>query len=152
MLETVDISKFRDTAASTAFKKHVAPQFLQNNWDRKEVIDTKLPRVLSLANYTVYFRNHFTNEKCNCRHQVILEFGFDNRQAIGSNLLKLEMGNRIFDSSADRVSLGILIALTPSSKIMGGWDSSTGEVDEYSLAIRRAYFGILKTSILLISI
>lgn len=76
---------------------------------------------------------------------------FDNRQAIGTNLLKFEVGHQAFiGNNKDVVSVGICIS--EEAKIQYGWDSSVATFDEYSGALTMQYSNVLKSLVLLVEV
>jgi hypothetical protein len=73
---------------------------------------------------------------------------FDNRQAIGTNLLKFAVGQASFaGENHDVISLGICVS--EGAKIRNGWDASVAIFDEYSGAIMMQYKNVINARIAL---
>lgn len=152
VIQTVDCRQFEVGRPSSQLKKLVEVEFQNMDWNNRVLINRQFETPLSTANYIVDFQKIFSTSECNNRHQVAVEFALDNRQAVGTNLLKANYANQFFSTNADSVSLAVLITLSKSSRISGGWDSATSLFDDYSLAIRQPYAGVFNSTILLLSL
>jgi len=82
------------------------------------------------ANFEVdFFRQ--SNEVGRLTH-VAGEFAFDNRQAIGTNILKVDLclNNLAFRSSQD-VQMGALVTFCRESRDLAAWDPGVGDFEDY---------------------
>ena len=88
---------------------------------------------------------------CGHKHRFFSEFCFDNRQAIGTNLLKFQVAaaNSRFHGYSP---LGFLICADGFSIKNYGWDGGVASYQEYDHAIRIPYKNILNEPPILISI
>ena len=79
---------------------------------------------------------------CNCgKHTLPIVLCLNNREAIGTNLLKLDLAYKYFvsHSMADQAT-GVLICLSRETLNLGGWDKAYADASEYVEAFRGAYF------------
>jgi hypothetical protein len=74
-----------------------------------------------------------------------MELAFDNRQAIGTNLLKLEVAATAAQNSA-QIGFGILVCPGDNILKVRGWDGAVGTSSEYESAIRDGYQDILSSN------
>jgi hypothetical protein len=144
------VSEFSGGGPSAQVKDIVDANLSEIGWESRILLDRRLPSEISLANYTIDYRLTFTADHCAAKHQIAIELCFDNRQAIGTNLLKAELANRTFASGTKRASIAILVVLSAGIRAIGQWDSGVGTQDEYSLALRRAYEENFATTLLLL--
>lgn len=60
------------------------------------------------------------------------EFAFDNRQTIGTNILKVDMClNNLAFKSPDDLQLGTLVTFCDNSRDLAAWDPGVGDFEEY---------------------
>jgi hypothetical protein len=91
--------------------------------------------------------------RCNSSHQVNIVICLNNREAIGTNFLKLEIAalsnlrTSKIDDFTDENILGILISLDSDLLSAGGWDNSYADSSEYSAAFRKYYKNLIKSNI-----
>lgn len=78
-----------------------------------------------------------------------LEVLGDNRQAIGTNLLKLNQANKFRQSSAGSIAIGI--AFEKSFRDLH-WDPGVATFEEYEYALRDSYRSYFDTPLLLLGI
>ena len=148
----INVLALADGGPSRQVRDLVEGKMLTSGWESRVLLDRQLPSEISLANYTVDYQLIFESQACDCKHQLIVEMCFDNRQAIGTNLLKADFANRSFNSSPKRASIAILVVLNSGARESGRWDNGVGVQDEYSLALRRVYADNVSTTILLLVI
>jgi hypothetical protein len=142
-----------DGAATDVLKAHLTPWFLSNGWAKKFPIDHDFPRAdLPTANYDLDWHLTFDCAHHADKHAIALELAFDNRQAIGTNLLKLEAASSRFSKSANRLHLGVLLTATKTALKNGGWDGGIASSEEYENAVLHCYDQVLKRSIMVMSI
>ena len=152
LFSQIEFGDLNAKAPTNQVKNFVMQTFLDHGWKSHVLTDQRLPDELSLANYIVDFQKIFSHSGCDHKHQIVLELAFDNRQSIGTNFLKVDFANRMFKTSQERVSVSVLAVLKHSAKILGRWDGSSGTFDEYSLASRRVYSDVIKTTVLLLAL
>jgi hypothetical protein len=91
---------------------------------------------------------------CGSFHQVNVVICLNNREAIGTNFLKLEVAavqeirNHQVQELSDRNILGILITLDREMLDFGGWDGAYADSSEYSLAYNLAYKSVIKSQVI----
>lgn len=82
---------------------------------------------------------------------IPVEIAFNNRESIGTNLLKLEAYRGAVDGSTS-TPFGVIIVPTSSLLEFGGWDSSYGDNLEYEDLRLRIYGSALSLPIYLIEL
>ena len=93
------------------------------------------------------------DKACGQVHVMNLVLCFNNREAIGTNFLKLEVAalesiKRYREVNASKENfLGVLVQLTDGLKSMGKWDASYATSIEYSDAFGKAYKPLLTSNI-----
>jgi len=150
VFNSINVGALADGGPSRQVRDLVENKMLSNGWVPRILIDRQLPNEISLANYTIDYQLIFEYQDCDCKHQLVVEMCFDNRQAIGTNVLKVDFANRNFTASRDRVSAAVLVVLNSGAREAGRWDNGVGVQDEYSLALRRVYAHNVSTTILLL--
>jgi hypothetical protein len=104
--------------------------------------------------YASYFIDYFRNEdlqSCGHFHRYFLQFMFDNRQAIGTNLMKFEIASRN-SIIGGRTPICIAICAEESRIKKLGWDGAAASSQEYLEAINGAYATVLSNPPLIFSI
>jgi hypothetical protein len=111
-------------------------------------IDSQIPTGFPYANYRMdAVSDHFA-EICGHDHRLQIQKCFDNRQAIGTNLLKFQIGDSKFGVTPDKKTLSVLICAGEKLIKSLGWDSSVGSFEEYDVATRYAYHQVLDCRII----
>lgn len=93
-------------------------------------------------------------QNCGSFHQVNIVICLNNREAIGTNFLKLEVAavqeirNHQNQALTDKNVLGLLITLDREMLDFGGWDSAYADSTEYVLAYNLAYNSVVKSQII----
>ena len=132
-----------DTSASKQVKDYMLNQLISEGWRPRFKIDKNISELYPLANYVLDAMQDFSSDKCNHIHRFFIEFCFDNRQAIGSNILKFEVASRAaVESNFD--PLPILICADPKALKHFGWDGSIASENEYEYALRVVYRKIMQ--------
>lgn len=103
------------------------------------------------ANYTVDYLRTYRDAPCGHIHQVTIELCFDNRQAIGTNLLKAQMANKLLPTLNGNSSISVLVVADSEIKARA-YDSSVGDEEEYESALLSAYAAELSTPIILFTL
>jgi hypothetical protein len=132
--------------------KQLTPDFKTNRWHSQQPLVPEFPSGMPSANYQIDFQKSFDAEGCDSRHLLSVEFCFDNRQAIGTNLLKAELASARFETSENRVALNALVVLSDRTKKAGQWDGSVGISEEYLAALNTCYPQLENTPILFMTV
>lgn len=119
-------------------------------WVRQLVGIDAIPNNLHNQNYVIDFASDYQSEFCHDRHRVLLEICFDNRQAVGTNIFKLETAARSFREKTGGYAVGIIICGDRKSLTVGGWDAGVADEEEYQVALGTAYGDYLSSSISLL--
>ncbi len=134
-------------APTSDIRKHFGQSPSISGWVAKQNVNPDVPKALGRTSFEVDFAKIFRQMGCGADHQVLFELAFDNRQAVGSNLLKMEVASRKHAmASGGGISFGIL--LCPGSNILTerGWDPAVGTSAEYENALLVGYKGILNSN------
>jgi hypothetical protein len=109
-----------------------------------------IPRTMPNKNYVIDFIFDGSCSDCKKRHRLFVEVCFDNRQAIGTNILKLDSAASFFQDKTSGVALSVIVCADRKALSTGGWDSGVGDEEEYQIALNTAYKKHLKTNISLL--
>ena len=89
--------------------------------------------------------------KCGHLHRINVELAFNNREAIGTNFLKLASRNAADSLDASIQSVGLFLAATRELLDAGAWDGAYADSSEYDAIFHKVYvhqihgnFGILE--------
>lgn len=119
-------------------------------WIESFRINPEIPKDLPITNYLMDgILDHYEAE-CGHHHRFLIQTCFDNRQAIGTNLLKFEMAQLKFCKTPKHKVLPIILCAEPDVLKMLKWDGSVASSSEYELALLSGYKGILAVSPILI--
>jgi hypothetical protein len=151
-LESIFVSKNTAVSASKQIKDATGLVFSSGNWRQPFQFDTDVSDVFPVTNYQLDAALDTEKEKCGHRHRILVEHCFDNRQAIGTNLLKFQLASSIYENTLNSVALPILICADKPSLKSLGWDGSIGSSEEYENAIRGPYKSTLTVSPILLVI
>ncbi len=135
-----------DSEGEKSFASHFREEFrngLTENWLRDFLLLPLNRRRSSVINYAVDAALNVPESKCGHKHQIRLEISFDNRQIIGTNVLKMIVGTTGEEWDESQRFLGIIIAPSKEAKAVFGLDSAVASSDEYLLAIETGYSAIL---------
>jgi len=141
-LEAVVIESSVDSSASKQLKNYMFNQLITDGWRPQFKISKKVSEVYPLANYIVDVMHDFSSDKCNHTHRFFVEFCFDNRQAIGSNILKFEAASRAAVES-NYLPVPVLVCADAEALKFFGWDGSIAGASEYEYALRVVYRDIM---------
>jgi hypothetical protein len=118
-------------------------EFLERSgWKESFRIDNLISLEFPTANYTLDLSLDDSNPECSHKHRFFIEFCFDNRQAIGTNLLKFEVASRNAELQ-ERIPLPILICATSQAIKQFGWDGGVASYQEYDHALRIPYKNVI---------
>lgn len=125
---------------------------LKSNWTQQFRFDPDIPLQRAYANYLMDAVSDEYDSDCGHSHRVSIQSCFDNRQAIGTNLLKFEVAATKFLRSDDYRILSVIICANREAKKILKLDNSVATFEEYLVGVRTAYKGILTAPLLLIEI
>lgn len=117
-----------------------------SGWQSNVLAFTNVSTSVPKKNYIVDYVYDFDLASCPNKHRVVLEVCFDNRQAIGTNLLKLDKAVRDFTSKIGREAEAILICADRRTLEIGEWDSGVADEEEYQIALSQGYVSYLSAS------
>lgn len=141
-----------DSKSSGSFAKFFKNRFwplLSESWLRDFML-IPLPRGKSSSvNYIVDAALLRENCQCGSVHQVRVEISFDNRQIIGTNVLKMILDQELVLSKENYTNLGVLICASREAKTTFELDPAVGSSDEYLMAIETGYTAFVSTPIFL---
>lgn len=132
---------------SEIVRRRIDDEFRTRNWDLSVLVAPRFPQSIPRQNVTIDWCTTTRQSGCDSRHLLSIEICFDNRQAIGTNLLKMELANREFERSAPGETLGLLIVADRQTLRDGRWDNSAGSAEEYEVALTSAYSELITTPI-----
>ena len=140
---SIPISKQIKSALDIFFKRHNA------------ILDFQFCGALAhdfpKANYQVNYAVDIFDAGCGHEHRILAEMCFDNRQAIGTNLLKFQVSQFFCDEIINRDLLSIIICADRRSLIKYGWDGGVASSEEYEFAARNPYQNVIaKPPVLLV--
>ena len=143
--EGFEFPSLPDGAPSLGIRRQFENSAEGASWLRKQSVRHEVPRSLGRTGFEVDFLKIFRETPCGQAHPAVMELAFDNRQAIGTNLLKLEVAAAGAQNTS-QIGFGILVCPGDNILKVRGWDGAVGASSEYESAIRDGYSGILKSS------
>jgi hypothetical protein len=150
-LEQVVIHNSVSESPSKQVKTHMLHQLLSEDWRPQFKVNREVSENYPLANYTLDAIKDFSSSECTHVHRFLVEFCFDNRQAIGTNLLKFEIASTS-GSSSNVEPMPVLICADSAALRHFGWDGSIASADEYEHAIRVAYKSVIKNPAIILAL
>ena len=141
-LEEVVIETSVDSSASKQLKNQMFNQLISDGWRPQFKVSKAVSEVYPLANYVLDAMHDFSSVECGHTHRFFVEFCFDNRQAIGSNILKFEVASRAA-ADAHCVPVPVLVCADAETLKYFGWDGSIASASEYEYALRVVYREIM---------
>jgi hypothetical protein len=149
----LDLASLNPESSSTSQIRSWADEILQvETWSRRALVTDDFPSGVSPANYEVDYQKRFACDSCHQPHQISIELGFDNRQAVGTNLLKIDLASQSFHKKYGSASIGIIVVTNTIGRQRGRWDGAVAIDYDYSWARRKAYASYLDTPILLLTL
>lgn len=110
-----------------------------HGWKKNRIVNPGIPSGISTSIYKVNLLKDIPNCSCGSHHRIFFHAFFDNRQAIGTNLLRLEVAKKYFEQIETNKAELIALVLDSKSKEYFGWDNSVGTVEEYEYALTKIY-------------
>jgi len=114
--------------------------------------DGTIPDEYTITNYLIDGVADLDSNSCSHKHRFLVEFCFDNRQAIGTNLLKFELASSIYEEKINQKAMCFLICADKSSIKKLGWDGGVGSSEEYENALRGPYSKLFHSAPVLVVI
>lgn len=137
-LESIDM---KAGAGSVQAKRLLTPAALEHGWERDFYITNSVSKDYPDANFKVNYLWVLNGCKCSKRHKVFLHRCFDNRQAIGTNLLRFMVADQASSkSNSDEYAFIALVADDKAKKV--AWDGAVGSYEEYLFAVNGGYKSI----------
>lgn len=141
-LESIILSNSHTDSASKQVKDQMLNVLLEKGWLPDIKINKNISEVYPMANYILDAMKDIRGKDCPHAHRFFVEFCFDNRQAIGSNILKFEVASRAaIEFNLDPIP--ILICAEQETLKHFGWDGSIASANEYEHALRVAYSDVV---------
>ena len=129
------------TGLTQQLKNLFGPILQNNGWKQNFPIDSSV----SSNDYASFFIDFYldtSSESCGHGHRFLLQFMFDNRQAIGTNLLKFDIASRNA-ALHERQTTSIALCVEKSRVRQLGWDGSAASAQEYIDAVLGPYNKVL---------
>ena len=118
-----------------------------------ELFESDAPILPSLtgAKLTANFKVDLVTSLPKSGKKVAIELCFNNREAIGTNLLKLDMA---LSSRKSTGGEGLAVVVAPTRELLnqGGWDKAYGDASEYWHLLSTGILRYLKADVLLIEL
>lgn len=146
------INTFSETEnPSRVLKASLSAELFESGWKKNFEIDSKISREYPSAIFTIDYFFDSKSADCAHKHRFFLEISFDNRQNLGTNLLKFEVASRNSQKFGFR-TLPILICADEAVLKRYHWDGAIADIWEYDHAIRIPYADIITEAPVIISI
>jgi hypothetical protein len=134
-------------------KQFLDAWFESDSWIGGQTVDNKFPRTeYPFSNYVLDWQKISYCERHGKALALNFEYCFDNRQSIGTNLLKMETINRRLEKENAHESYGVLLTATSKAINANGWNGAAACTDEYENAILHGYEQILTSKICVLSL
>jgi hypothetical protein len=117
-----------------------------DGWREKVSIIRDFPSKYPKGHIKVDFQSRLTSDSGSC---LTLELFADNREALGTNLLKLQIANEVNGVIGETLGIGIVLSATLKK---AGWDGSVATEDEYEYAMRHTYAKFILTPVVLLAV
>jgi hypothetical protein len=124
-------------------QKYLNPLLADSGWILDFTFDANTISTSPSANYVLNAIKDLPATLCDHRHRLLLELCFDNRQAIGTNLLKFEAAKRLFEKNKDCLATSIIICGSQEALTNLNWDGGVASYGEYENALLTVYKDIL---------
>lgn len=138
-----DLTNFVENQSFASWFRREFKAALPENWLQDFLLLPLNRRRASVINFVVDAATDLQANDCGHQHRVLVELSFDNRQIIGTNVLKMVVGAQTFQKFDSNRSLGVLIVPSKEAKTAYGLDGAVGTSDEYLLAIDGGYSAVI---------
>lgn len=146
-LTLLELDEHSDSATSSKIKNPLYEWAQANGWKRNRLIDPSIPSGIPTSIYKVNLLMDLPECECHKHHRIFFHAFFDNRQAIGTNILRLRVAKKYFERGEGKVAELIALVIDSKSKESFGWDNSVAAVEEYEYALNSIYNFADETSI-----
>jgi hypothetical protein len=126
-------------SASNKIKGPLFTWAIANGWKKSRLADPGIPTGISTAIYKINLTLDLPKSSCQHHHRIFFQAFFDNRQAIGTNLLRLSIAKNYFEKKESNRAHIIGLVVDSNSKSKFGWDKSVGTLEEYEYAASKIY-------------
>ncbi len=142
-LETIDLTE-GGTGPSNTIKSKLSEIEKLPGWEKKFLFSREAHSSLPNANYTVNYL--YVEQKCSCgfRHKLFLHLCFDNRQAIGTHLLRFKAAMEANAKQTFDRPISVAVVADMKAKEKYGWDNSAATYEEFAQALDFEYAAVLE--------
>jgi len=126
-------------ASSNKIKVPLFDWAVEQGWKKNRLADPGIPTGISTSIYKINLTLDLPIDDCSHHHRVFVHAFFDNRQAMGTNLLRLTIAKKYFERDSSQVAHLIALVLDSNAKTDFGWDNSVGTLEEYEYAAHKTY-------------
>ncbi|CAB5121049.1 MAG: hypothetical protein F2954_05520 [Actinobacteria bacterium] len=138
LLEPIEI----DTAigkSTQQIQKLLYPELVKSGWILNFIYDSNTASLYPTSNYSLDAIKDVQSNSCIHNHRLLLELCFDNRQAIGTNLLKFETAKRIYERTDNSLATSIIVCGSQEGLADLKWDGGVASFSEYENALLTVY-------------
>ena len=146
-LEGLSLDGDSELAASKKIKIPLFHWAESHGWKKNRLVNPGIPSGIPTSIYKVNLLKDLPNCSCGSHHRIFFHAYFDNRQAIGTNLLRLGVAKKYFEQTDANQAELIALVVDSKSREYFGWDKSVGTVEEYEYALTKIYEFALKSQI-----
>lgn len=142
LLTSTAVSTEVKSGMTSKVKDALLPELRILGWKDKFPID----KSVTYDDYASFFVDMYLDtpeQECSHSHRFLLQFMFDNRQAIGTNLIKFDIA-AYNAAKSNRLTTAIAICAEKNEIKKLGWDGSAASAQEYLNAITGPYESIIK--------
>lgn len=142
LLENTDVPIGDKSGMTSKVREALLPSLLTMGWKSKFPID----KSVTYDDYASFFVDMYLDEpefECEHSHRYLLQFMFDNRQAIGTNLIKFDVA-AYNATKHNRLTTSIALCAEKNEIKRLGWDGSAASAQEYLDAITGPYRSLIK--------
>ena len=152
-LEKIIVAKNSKDSPSKQIKDATEEIFRNGgDWRQPFQFDSSVSSIYPLSNYRLDAMIDEISADCEHSHRILVEQCFDNRQAIGTNLLKFQLASSLFENHLKHTALSIITCADRHSLKLFGWDGSIASSEEYEAALRGPYANIITANVVLMVI
>lgn len=142
-LEKIDLSE-GGTGPSNAIKHGLSDIEKLPGWEKKFLFSREAHSSLPNANYTVNYLYVLPKCPCGFRHKLFLHLCFDNRQAIGTHLLRFKAAMEANAKQTFDRPVSVAVVADGKAKQKYGWDNSAATYEEFVQALDFEYATVLE--------
>jgi hypothetical protein len=146
-LQSLELDNDGPGATSNKIKVPLTNWAKENGWRPNRIIDSTIPSGISNSIYKVNLLRDIPLNSCPHHHRVFFHCFFDNRQAIGTNLIRLDYAIGNFQTQESRIGHGVALVLDGAAKTFFGWDNAVGTWEEYDFAVKKTFSNFAKNPI-----